>query len=1070
MEVTETRDTGIDDRDGNRIYATDGSLTVQGSQVNAPGVIRMLGEDEVNLVAGHTRDTISTENSSSAAAMGVTVKVIDGGGTGVTADISASKGNGSASGSSVNYTNTMFNTGTVVADISGSMRVVGAQVNAAGAVGRIGGDLEITSLQNTSTYTSDQQSSGFSVNIPLTTNTAGSASVNASRSNLNNSFASVGQQSGIFTGDGGFDLDVGGTTYLTGGVLTTTDTGVAERRNQIRSQGGIVYRDLENHAISDGSSTSVGLSIGLQKPETGKQTPAEASAANNQGNNNRPAINGIGWGQAGSSNSSITTAGISGLGGDSSVRTGTDSSNALSNDFNAAAMQQNLGAQVRVTQEFGQAVPKAVGTYADNKVSEALRRGDFDEAKRWSEGGIYRVAMHTAVGALGTGTVTGAAVSGGVALAANQLNELQAKMAEGLVSAGLSPAVANSVSGGVIGLGIAAAGNAAGVPAAGYMAANTDMNNRQIHRGEVDFVRSRINKYAAMKGISKAEAAEILLRGAQIAIDAQWNKFYEDNNGLDYAAYQEAAKFLTQEAQQAGASYVGPDNVRRGMFSLIGSNGNVVYAYDNKPESQLPQEYYNQRAFISELGYLSADQLNFLWQNARDGNSSAGNGVNNLRNAVRGFFEGDQAGTDAARAAIAQAGMNPIDTLGRVLRASQGEFNEIREKGVVDYVRDGAQGISLSIATKIGEIILPALQGNYQQASRVVGATVSENGMYAATGGAAVRAGAGVTRRITQGVASPSGQRTGSQTATNTAQACTTVCFIAGTLIQTNEGLKPIESFNTGELVWARHEDTHAYGYRMVTRTKATPLQEIYAITVRSESGRQETYRTTEEHPFWTVEEGWRKAGLLSEAYTLIDRTGAPVQIIHVEKETELQDVYNIEVDEHHTYHVGEIGVWVHNAKCCDVPTTPQSAAALRENLATQAGLPRDIAHNPASVWGKSVDTLRQSFEVGGGNTMAISPRASSSGNAQILRVENPNSNITEIQYSPSNQNSAHKAEYYKITYEDGSKAKVIDTLNYRPNFSRSGLPIYDRNTTYYNPQGEIVIFNPNNNTWVPRK
>ena len=524
MEVTETRDTGIDDRDGNRIYATDGSLTVQGSQVNAPGVIRMLGEDEVNLVAGRTQDTISTKSSSSAAAIGVSVKVDKDGGTGVTADISASKGNGSASGSSVNYTDTVFNTGTVVADISGPMRVVGAQVNAAGAVGRIGGDLEITSLQNTSTYTSDQQSSGFSVNIPLTTNTAGSASVNASRSNLNNSFASVGQQSGIFTGDGGFDLDVGGTTYLTGGVLTTTDTGVAERRNQIRSQGGIVYRDLENHAISDGSSTSVGLSIGLQKPETGKQTPAEASAANNQGNNNRPAINGIGWGQAGSSNSSITTAGISGLGGDSSVRTGTDSSNALSNDFNAAAMQQNLGAQVRVTQEFGQAVPKAVGTYADNKVSEALRRGDFDEAKRWSEGGIYRVAMHTAVGALGTGTVTGAAVSGGVALAANQLNELQAKMAEGLVSAGLSPAVANSVSGGVIGLGIAAAGNAAGVPAAGYMAANTDMNNRQLHFSEVEWIKRNANQFvefARRKGIvlTRDQAIRLLALQAVKQVD-----------------------------------------------------------------------------------------------------------------------------------------------------------------------------------------------------------------------------------------------------------------------------------------------------------------------------------------------------------------------------------------------------------------------------------------------------------------------------------------------------------------------------------------------------------------------
>ena len=146
------------------------------------------------------------------------------------------------------------------------------------------------------------------------------------------------------------------------------------------------------------------------------------------------------------------------------------------------------------------------------------------------------------------------------------------------------------------------------------------------------------------------------------------------------------------------------------------------------------------------------------------------------------------------------------------------------------------------------------------------------------------------------------------------------------------------------------------YGvHGMVTRTKATPLQEIYAITVRSESGRQETYRTTEEHPFWTVEEGWRKAGLLSEAYTLIDRTGAPVQIIHVEKETELQDVYNIEVDEHHTYHVGEIGIWVHNAKCCSVTSGVTSGGAA--NAASGALLRLDLQATQAA--NNVVDSLR---------------------------------------------------------------------------------------------------------------
>jgi len=29
--------------------------------------------------------------------------------------------------------------------------------------------------------------------------------------------------------------------------------------------------------------------------------------------------------------------------------------------------------------------------------------------------------------------------------------------------------------------------------------------------------------------------------------------------------------------------------------------------------------------------------------------------------------------------------------------------------------------------------------------------------------------------------------------------------------------------------------------------------------------------------------------------------------------------MYNIQVEEHNTYHVGEFGVWVHNANCCDL-------------------------------------------------------------------------------------------------------------------------------------------------------
>ncbi len=32
------------------------------------------------------------------------------------------------------------------------------------------------------------------------------------------------------------------------------------------------------------------------------------------------------------------------------------------------------------------------------------------------------------------------------------------------------------------------------------------------------------------------------------------------------------------------------------------------------------------------------------------------------------------------------------------------------------------------------------------------------------------------------------------------------------------------------------------------------------------------------------------------------------------------ETVYNFEVQDFSTYHIGEMGIWVHNAKCCDLP------------------------------------------------------------------------------------------------------------------------------------------------------
>ena len=69
----------------------------------------------------------------------------------------------------------------------------------------------------------------------------------------------------------------------------------------------------------------------------------------------------------------------------------------------------------------------------------------------------------------------------------------------------------------------------------------------------------------------------------------------------------------------------------------------------------------------------------------------------------------------------------------------------------------------------------------------------------------------------------------------------------------------------------------------------------------------------------------------------------------------------------------------------------------------------------------------------------------------------------------PSALQSTHVGEYYKLTFNDGSKIKVVNTSSYRPTFNRSGQPVYDNRTTYLNSNSQSVIFDPGTNTWIAK-
>ncbi|MEJ7932639.1 hemagglutinin repeat-containing protein, partial [Ramlibacter sp. AN1015] len=92
----------------------------------------------------------------------------------------------------------------------------GAVVKAPTVVADVARDLNLESLQDTSTYTSRQRSAGGSVSVGYG-QMGGSLSANAS--NIDSTYASVAEQSGIKAGDGGFQVTVGGDTNLRGGVI-----------------------------------------------------------------------------------------------------------------------------------------------------------------------------------------------------------------------------------------------------------------------------------------------------------------------------------------------------------------------------------------------------------------------------------------------------------------------------------------------------------------------------------------------------------------------------------------------------------------------------------------------------------------------------------------------------------------------------------------------------------------------------------------------------------------------------------------------------------------------------------
>lgn len=95
-------------------------------------------------------------------------------------------------------------------------------------------------------------------------------------------------------------------------------------------------------------------------------------------------------------------------------------------------------------------------------------------------------------------------------------------------------------------------------------------------------------------------------------------------------------------------------------------------------------------------------------------------------------------------------------------------------------------------------------------------------------------------------------------------------CFVAGTLVHTSEGLKPIEQIRVGDWVLSKPEFGEGeQAYKRVTKTVSFEEKEVWTIAISEKDVTDPSVETfyhskectrivaTPNHPFWVVGKGW---------------------------------------------------------------------------------------------------------------------------------------------------------------------------------------------------------------------
>ena len=407
-------------------------MTVKGSTVNAQDIHLKAGNN-IHILSSENRSTTIEDYKAKSGSIGASISK---GGYGIGA--SYGKGKGQIEETILTHTPSDITAKNTASLSSGNDTVIRGGTVKGNKVTANAGRMSIESEQDKKNYKETSKTSGLS--ISYTPGSAVTVSGGKGQTNTDSAYESVTKQAGIYAGKEGYDIQVKNNTHLKGAVIDSQ-----EEKNRITT-GTLTWENIDNKAEYKASGKGISYSTGAGIPlnALGLLSNMGPTVKDKAGTTTTSAV----------SKGTITIIDKENQKQDIEKlnRNTEDSLNKLKEIFDKKKIEEKQE-YVNILSQVGY---RLIGDIAGHKENELYKKAEKarkennsilaekyeKEAKKWSESGTNRIAMHGIMGALvskeaGIGMTKGLTGAGLNALLQKELGKIKDKEVHKIASAAI---------------------------------------------------------------------------------------------------------------------------------------------------------------------------------------------------------------------------------------------------------------------------------------------------------------------------------------------------------------------------------------------------------------------------------------------------------------------------------------------------------------------------------------------------------------------------------------------------------------------------------------------------------